>query len=81
MKTLLIIGIIVLGVSGQAMSMGHPHNIFAARKQMQAKASVLAHKPKASVAACWQPMVSIDRQELSKRLLTALSNIRPARSY
>ncbi|AUD06355.1 hypothetical protein CWM47_33650 [Spirosoma pollinicola] len=33
MKTLLIVGILFLGISGQAFSMGHPHNMFAARKQ------------------------------------------------
>ncbi|QIP11685.1 hypothetical protein G8759_03075 [Spirosoma aureum] len=82
MKTLLIVGTLLVGMSGQAMSMGHPHNIFAARKQMRAKASALVHKPKvSSTTSCWQPLANINKAELSKRLLTALASVRPSRSY
>ncbi|QJW91897.1 hypothetical protein HNV11_22190 [Spirosoma taeanense] len=81
MKTLLVVGTLLMGVSGQALSMGHPHNLFAARKQMKAKASVVAHRPKVtSVVSCWQPVVKIDKSAWSKRLLAALSAIRPAQA-
>jgi|GEM_PF-1659708 len=82
MKTLLIVGTLLVGVSGQAMSMGHPHNIFAARKQMRAKASALVNKPRVSSAtSCWQSVVEINKEEFSKRLLAALSSVSPVRSY
>jgi hypothetical protein len=81
MKTLLVIGILVVGLSGQALSMGHPHNVFAARKQMRAKTAALVVKSKPSVCSTWQPVVQIDRNTLSKRLLAALSQIRPSKAY
>ncbi len=81
MKTLLVIGTLLVGMSGQAMSMGHPHNIFAARKQMRAKASASVVKSKTSMTSCWQPVVSIDKATLSKRLLAALAQMRPQRAY
>lgn len=83
MKTLLIIGILLVGLGGQAMSMGHPHNLFAARKQMRAKttASVLKPNGKPAVYSCWQPGACLTKESFSKRLLTALSRIRPAQGY
>ncbi|MCK8492073.1 MULTISPECIES: hypothetical protein [Spirosoma] len=82
MKTLLIVGTLLVGISGQAMSMGHPHNIFAARKQMRAKSSALVQKSKVtSASSCWQPLAAIDKAELSKRLVAALASVRPARSF
>lgn len=82
MKTLLVIGTLLVGMSGQAMSMGHPHNIFAARKQMRAKASASVVKAKTPMtSSCWQPVVSIDKATFSKRLLAALSQMRPQRAY
>lgn len=39
MKRLLIIGFLTTSLAGQAFSMGHPHNVFAARKRMHAKLS------------------------------------------
>lgn len=81
MKTLLVIGMLVVGVSGQALSMGHPHNVFAARKQMRAKTAALAVKSKSSASSSWQPLVQIDKNTISKRLLTVLSQIRPTKAY
>lgn len=82
MKTLLAIGVLMVGLSGQALSMGHPHNVFAARKQMRAKTSALSIvKSKAPVCLPWQSVVQIDRNAFSKRLLTALSRMRPTQSY
>ena len=81
MKTLLIVGTLLVGMSGQAMSMGHPHNIFAARKQMRTKASAMLHKAKVSSTSSWQPLVQVNKMELSKRLLTALASVNTSRAY
>ncbi|UFH55487.1 hypothetical protein [Spirosoma sp. KNUC1025] len=81
MKTLLIIGILLIGLSGQAFSMGHPHNIFAARKQLRAKASVSVVKNKLSASSCWQQSVQLPKTTLGERLLSALSHVRPVRSF
>ena len=79
MKTLLIIGILLVGLSGQALSMGHPHNMFAARKHMQAKASMSVAKARPSVSSVWQPTVQLPKTTLSEYLLLALAQLHPAR--
>ncbi|MVM32156.1 hypothetical protein GO755_19055 [Spirosoma sp. HMF4905] len=81
MKSLVVIGILLVGISSQAFSMGHPHNMFAARKQLRAKASASVCKPKVTSAIGWQHAVQITKTEISERLLTALAHVRPARSY
>lgn len=81
MKTLLTIGILLIGLSGQALSMGHPHNVFAARKQMRAKTAASVARSKVSVCSSWQPVVQIDKNAFSKRLLAALSQMRPSQPY
>lgn len=85
MKTIVIAGLVLLSIGGEAMSMGHPHNLFAARKQMRAKASAAVgkqtRKPATSTYSCWQPSEQVDRAAFSKRLLTALAQFRPARGY
>ena len=81
MKTLLTIGILMVGLSGQAFSMGHPHNVFAARKQMRAKTAALIAKSIVPVYSPWQSAVKIDRNEFSERLLMALSRMRPTQRY
>ncbi|MBD2754719.1 hypothetical protein [Spirosoma validum] len=81
MKTLSIIGIILLGLSGQAFSMGHPHNMFAARKQMRAKASTAVVKTKSSACLTIQQTVQLTKTAFNDRLVSALSQIRPAASY
>lgn len=81
MKTLLTVGILLVGLSGQALSMGHPHNVFAARKHMRAKSATLITKSRTSVCSPWQPIVGIDKATFSKRLLAALSELRPTQTY
>ena len=81
MKTLLTIGILLVGLSGQVLSMGHPHNVFAARKQMRAKTAASVARSRASVCSSWQPVVQIDKNAFSRRLLAALSQMRPSPSY
>lgn len=81
MKTLLVVGVLVAGMSGQALSMGHPHNVFAARKQMRAKAATSVVKPKVATDSCWQTITGVDKAAFSKRLLAALSRVRPTQSF
>ncbi len=81
MKTLLTIGILMVGVSGQALSMGHPHNVFAARKQMRAKTTTSITKLKSPVCSPWQPVTQLDKNAFSKRLLGALARMRPTQGY
>lgn len=42
MKAKLITALLVVGVSLQAAAMGHPHNLFAARKHIKIKRAALA---------------------------------------
>lgn len=81
MKTLLTVSILLIGLSGQALSMGHPHTVFAARKQMRAKPPTSVTKPKAPGCTAWQPVIQIDKNAFSKRLLLVLSRMRPAQAY
>ena len=81
MKKALVIGILLVGISGQAMSMGHPHNLFAARKQMRAKVSALSIKPKAAASSCWNATVEVDKNTFGKRLVAALSQVRLVSTY
>lgn len=81
MKTLLVIGILLVGLSGQALSMGHPHNMFAARKQLRAKASTTVTKTKPSACLSLLQTVQLTKTAFSERLVSALSHLRPARSY
>ena len=74
MKTILILGILAVGLSGEALSMGHPHNMFAAHKRMKAKSSASAPKPvfKPASVSCWDFVPYFDKAEFGKRLLEAL---------
>ncbi|MBC3785413.1 hypothetical protein [Spirosoma utsteinense] len=81
MKTLLTIGILLVGLSGEALSMGHPHNVFAARKQMRAKTLGSIAKSNPSACPSWQPVVHINKHAFSKRLLAALSRMQPSQAY
>ncbi|MFD2572336.1 hypothetical protein ACFSUS_16975 [Spirosoma soli] len=81
MKTYLIIGILLVGMSGQAMSMGHPHNVFAARKKMRAKATASMMKAKSSTDVCWQSTVELGKASLSKRVFAALARVGSAQAY
>ncbi|SOD96754.1 hypothetical protein [Spirosoma fluviale] len=81
MKTLLVIGILLVGISGQSFGMGHPHNMFAARKQMRAKSSASVGRHKETASACWQQTVQTTKLIISERLIAALTHVRPARPY
>ncbi|GAB3687525.1 hypothetical protein GCM10027592_01160 [Spirosoma flavus] len=81
MKAAVIIGILLVGLSGQAMSMGHPHNVFAARKQLRAKPCVSNSKAKVRAAAEWKPAVQAAKNALSERLVAVFTHLRPVRSY
>jgi hypothetical protein len=83
MKKLLIVGTLLIGISGEALSMGHPHNLFAARKTMRAKSSTsttIRHKSEPVAACSWQPVIHVDKVAFSKRLLAALAGLSPINS-
>ena len=81
MKILLVIGILLIGLSGQAFSMGHPHNMFAARKQLRSKTAASVAKTKSTASSCWQQTVQETKVIIGERFLAALMNVRPARPY
>lgn len=70
MKKLLIIGLLVMGISGQALSMGHPHNMFAARKQLRAKTSTSAARVRPTVCLDFHHMVQLTKTTVGERLVT-----------
>ena len=76
MKTLLIIGFLLIGLSGQAFSMGHPHNMFTARKHMRAKTLTSVVKTKLPIASIWQPTVQLPRKAFSEYILLVLAQLR-----
>ena len=80
MKTLLIIGILVIGIAGQAFSMGHPHNIFAARKQLRTKASVSMVKQKTAPSICFQTTIQVAKTAVNERLVAVFSQLVPSRT-
>lgn len=53
MKTRLILGFLLVTLSVQTMGMGHPHNLFAARKLVKAKSARV--QSRAVVAAVVKP--------------------------
>ena len=81
MKTLLIVGILLVGISGQALSMGHPHNMFAARKQLRAKTSASVVKTKTSASLGLEQTVQIARTSFGDRLMAVLSHVRLTQAY
>ncbi|GAB3941932.1 hypothetical protein GCM10028805_05880 [Spirosoma harenae] len=81
MKTVLVVGVLLLGISGQAFSMGHPHNVFAARKQLRTKASTSITKTKMACPPTWQRAVRETKNSLGEHLLQALSHVNPLRAY
>ncbi len=77
MKAVLALIILVVGLSGEALSMGHPHNIFAAHKRMKAKTTASAHKAvlKPVSVNCWEFVPHFNKAEFGKRLLQALAQV------
>ena len=74
MKTVVVAGLLFVGVSGQVFSMGHPHNMFAARKQMQAKSSVSVSKAKVNSPVYCATVVQLTKNVLSKLVARPLAS-------
>ena len=77
MKTIILLGILLFSTSGQAISMGHPHNLFVARKQMR-KAMLTVTKPKTEPLKyfSWEPSGYFSKTAFSERLVAALAQMR-----
>ena len=76
MKTLMVAGLLVVGVGSQAFSMGHPHNMFAARKQMRVKSSASVSKPKLNSPVCSTGATQVAKNALNKIFVNAFSTLR-----
>ncbi|WP_018618525.1 hypothetical protein [Spirosoma luteum] len=86
MKTVVVAGMLVVGSSLQAFSMGQPHNVFAARKHMRTKYSVSAVEQKAveqksDASLCWQTVVKATKTMLNDLVFVAFSHISPVHSF
>ncbi|GAB4035374.1 hypothetical protein [Spirosoma gilvum] len=78
MKSLFIIAILLIGISGQAFSMGHPHNMFAARKQLRTKAATSVAKTKlCPPSITWQRAVQETKVSLAENVVAVLSRVNP----
>ncbi len=51
-----VIGFLLVLMSAQAMAVGHPHNLFAARKQLKLKGMVSTTSMKTAGKATWSMM-------------------------
>ncbi len=76
MKKLLVVGLLLTGISGQALSMGHPHNMFAARKQLRSKTSTSIAKARPAVCFNLQHTVQLTKTAFSEHLVTVLTQFR-----
>lgn len=81
MKTILVAGMLVVGSSLQAFSMGQPHNVFAARKYMRTKASVSVVEQKSDALQCWQHVVKTTKSIFSNLVTVAFSHISPVHTF
>jgi hypothetical protein len=81
MKKLMIIGLLLTGISGSAFSMGHPHNMFAARKQLRAKTSTSVAKAKPTVCLDFQHMVHLTKTAFGESLVGAFTQLRLAQPH
>lgn len=77
MKRLLLFLVLLTGLSAQALSMGHPHNLFTARKQLRSKKTAVSVRPQTCPKAGWREFAPVDRDELSRKLVSALSRVAP----
>lgn len=75
MKRLLIVGLLMTGISGQALSMGHPHNMFAARKQLRTKTSISIAKARPAICFDFHNKVQLAKTTFSERLVAALTQL------
>lgn len=81
MKTSLIVGLLVIGLGGNAFSMGHPHNLFTAHKHLRAKTTICLVKAKSVAVSNWQPTVELTKPSFYDRFLIALTLLLPLRSH
>jgi len=77
MKRLLMIGLLMTGLAGQALSMGHPHNVFAAHKRMHAKLAAKPMKTNAIQATLTRTVVEHGSASLVVCLAKAASKLLP----
>jgi hypothetical protein len=86
MKTVLVVGMLVVGSSLQVFSMGQPHNVFAARKHMIARPSVSVIEQKVTeqkndASICWQNVVRATKTMFSNLVIVAFSHISPVHTF
>ena len=81
MKKVVMIGLLVAGLGGQAFSMGHPHNMFAARKHLKKQSAALPVKPKAETLAYWENTVQLAKHALCELFVVAVSHVHPVQLY
>lgn len=81
MKKIVIAGLLIAGMSGEVMSMGHPHNMFAARKHLKNQSSVLVVKPGISSSTPWRSTVQVVKHTLCELMVVAVSHFHPVRLY
>jgi len=82
MKRLLLIGFLTMSLAGQAFSMGHPHNVFAARKRIHTKLSANKLSAKDVKTQAVKPTYAATLIEKGSALLTkgcvrAVTNLLP----
>lgn len=69
-------GFLLVLMSFQAMAVGHPHNLFAARKQLKAKEIAVSPAPKLSGKTVWAMLHQVKAGvETGSRLLTMLHKL------
>ena len=81
MKKIVIIGLLVAGMSAEALSMGHPHNVFAARKHFRKQSAALVVKPNVASSTNWRNTVPVVKHTLCELLVVAVSHFHPVRLY
>lgn len=81
MKKIVIVGLLVAGMSGEVLSMGHPHNMFAARKHLKKQSAAFVIKPGAASSPHWQSRVQVVKHTLCELLVVAVSHFHPVRLY
>lgn len=81
MKTLLIIGLLVIGLGGNTFSMGHPHNLFTAHKHLRAKTTTCLVKAKPVAVSNWQPTVKLTKPPFYEHFVVVLTLLLPLRIH
>lgn len=81
MKKILIVGFLVAGMSGETLCMGHPHNVFAARKHLKKQSAALVAKPNAASSTPWQSRVQVVKHTLCELFAVTVAHFHPVRLY